>query len=199
MIRLAQLAHWSPRLFVLPLVAGLASCSQSPAAPTIESAVGAGGQVSSQQLPWLIQATVATTPAPPPAGCLAYFTSVIEGTATHLGRFTGTGSTCITDQVAPDPSPPFTPAGPGPYATAQFTNPRWTLVAANGDELWLEAPEAVGVFSLANMAFKAQGRQVIVGGTGRFDNATGEAQVGALNDGTQPADDFSGRGWIRFR
>ena len=72
-------------------------------------------------------------------------------------------------------------------------------MAANGDELWLEAPDAVGVFSLANMAFKAERRQVVVGGTGRFEDATGEAAVGAVNDGTQAADDFSGEGWIQFR
>lgn len=114
-----------------------------------------------------------------------------------LGRFSGVGSTCITDQVAPDPDPPFTPAGPAPYATATFTNPRWTLTAANGDELWLEN-DAVAVLSLADMSLEAHGTQRIVGGTGRFAGATGEAAITGVNEDGQGPDDFGGYGWIRF-
>jgi hypothetical protein len=191
--------RWLRPVVVLPFVLMVAGCSSSPIAP--DAALG-GASVDDQaraahRLPWRISATVAVTEVPPPAGCLAFFTTVIEGTATHLGEFTGTGTTCVLSQT-PDPDPPFTPDGPPPYATAEFTNPRWTLTAANGDELWLETPGAVGVFSLANKAFKAEGAQVIVGGTGRFAGATGEAQVGATNDGTQLADVFSGQGWIQF-
>lgn len=189
-------------LSLASLVTALAvvACDRSPVSPTIGPATaGAGGDRSAQELPWRIDATVAVTPAPAPAGCLVYFTSVIEGTATHLGRFTGVGSTCVTSQVAPDPTPPFTPAGPAPYATATFTNPLWTLTAANGDELWLEGPGATAVISLADNSLKGIGTMEIIGGTGRFAGATGHADVGAVNDDGMGPDDFSGRGWIRFQ
>lgn len=150
-------------------------------------------------LPWRISATVATTPANPPSGCLVYFTSVIEGRATHLGEFTGTGSTCVTGVIQPDPDPPFLPAGPPPYFTGHFTNPLWTLTSSNGDELWLESVEAVAVISLTDNSLRAVGRQRILGGTGRFAGATGEAMVGAVNDDGQGPDDFEGTGWIRYR
>lgn len=149
-------------------------------------------------VPWRISATVATTPAPPPAGCLIYFTSVIEGHATHLGAFSGVGSTCVTGAIQPDPDPPFLPAGPPPYMTAHFHNPLWTLTAANGDQLWLANVDAVAVISAADGSFRAEGRQQIIGGTGRFAGATGEAMVGAVNDDGQGPDDFAGSGWIRY-
>jgi hypothetical protein len=184
---------------VVLLVSAALACNGTPLAPDSRAAQGGVTAASDQPLPWRITATVATTPADPPDGCLVYFTSVIEGTATYLGRFSGIGSTCVVDQVAPDPDPPFTPAGPPPYATAQFTNPRWTLTAANGDELWIEGPEAVAVISFADNSLAARGIHRIVGGTGRFTGATGEAQVGAVNDDGQGPDDFSGTGWIRFQ
>jgi hypothetical protein len=82
--------------------------------------------------------------------------------------------------------------------TADFTNPRWALRAASGDELWLESFDAVAVISLADGSLRAEGRQRIVGGTGRFAGATGEAMVGAVNDDGLGPDDFSGSGWIRY-
>lgn len=177
------------------------ACGRTSTAPDIPRVTSADDVVSASagRLPWQIQATVATTPAEPPAGCAAYLTSVIEGTATYAGRFSGTGSTCILGQTAPDPDPPFLPAGPPPYLTAQFTNPSWTLTTASGDEIWLESVDAVAVISLTDGSLAARGTQRIVGGTGRFEGATGEAQVGAVNDDGQGPDDFSGRGWIRFR
>lgn len=186
--------------FLLTCAIGAAGCTEAPMAP---DAVPLGDNTALQggvqpQQPWQIQATVAVTPAPPPAGCLAYLTSVIEGTATYLGRFSGTGSTCITSQVAPDSNPPFTPKGPGPYATAEFTNPLWTLTAANGDELRLEGYDSVAVISLTDNSLKGAGRMRVVGGTGRFEGATGDAAVSGLNDDGVGPDDFSGRGWIRF-
>jgi len=154
---------------------------------------------SSGPQPWRIQATVATTPASAPAGCLVYFTSTIEGHATHVGAFSGVGSTCVTGVIQPDPDPPFVPAGPAPYFTADFTNPLWTLTASNGDEVWLEGYDAVAVISLVDGSLRGEGRMRIVGGTGRFAGATGDAVVGAVNDDGQGPDDFSGSGWIDYR
>jgi hypothetical protein len=185
---------------VTALAAGALACGNSPIAPDVAGLAPTDAlSVSAEQLPWSIEATVATTPTAPPPGCIAFFTSVIEGTATHAGRFSGPGSTCVVDQIAPDPDPPFLPAGPPPYFTAQFTNPLWTLTAANDDEIWLESVDAVAVISLTDGSLAARGTQRIIGGTGRFEGATGEAQVGAVNDDGQGPDDFSGRGWIRFK
>ena len=168
--------------------------------PAARSAMAVGPRIAAtpRARAWHIRAGVATTPAGPIEGCLVYFTSVIEGHATHLGTFQGVGSTCVTAQIAPDSDPPFHPAGPGPYARATFHNPRWTLTAANGDELWLEGYDATAVISLADDSLIGEGRMRVVGGTGRFEGATGTARVGATNhDGVGP-DDFFGDGWIRF-
>lgn len=139
---------------------------------------------------------------PAPAPCLQLFNSEINGTATHLGRFNGVGSTCILEIVAPDPDPPYPAPGPPPYATATFSNPLWTLTAANGDELWLEAPRGTCVLSLVDNSLLCQGSgepvQFIVGGTGRFAEATGELVPHAINEDGQGPDDFESEGWIRF-
>lgn len=166
-----------------------------PAAESLEPAFGAA--VSG---PMRISAGVLLTGevVPPPAPCLQLFNSVIEGTATHLGRFHGVGSTCIVDVIAPDPDPAFMPAGPAPYITASFTNPVWVLTAANGDELWLEGHSAVAVISLADNSLRAAGAHTIIGGTGRFAGATGELESGAVNDDGLGPDDFESSGWIRF-
>lgn len=69
----------------------------------------------------------------------------LEGHATHMGLISGTTSACV------DPT------------TTPFTlfNSFITLIAANGDELYFEVP---GLYT---------GTLDIVGGTGRFLNATG--------------------------
>lgn len=134
---------------------------------------------------------------PPPAPCVQFFETSIEGNATHLGRLEGAGSTCVTG-AAPDPAPPFLPPGPAPYLTATFFAPLWSLQAANGDELHLEGSPSVCVFSLADGSLRCEGSLTIIGGTGRFDGATGELEVGSINEDGIPPDDFWGDGWIRF-
>lgn len=141
------------------------------------------------------------TPLPQCLG--GHFSSVLEGHATHLGGFRGTGSTCILTAV-PDEAPPFLPPGPPPYIRAEFTNPLWVLRAANGDELWLEATEAVAVLGGVNPAdgsytsLAARGTTRIIGGSGRFAAATGELQTTAVNEDGQGADDARAEGWIRY-
>lgn len=134
---------------------------------------------------------------PPPAPCLALFNSTIRLHATHLGRVQGIGTTCIQSQI-PDPDPPFTPPGPAPYATAVFSNPLWVLTAANGDELWLTASDAVAVLSMVDGSLAAQGTHRVLGGTGRFASSSGELQSSAINEDGQGPDDFESRGWIRY-
>lgn len=77
------------------------------------------------------------------------------GVGTHLGKFTFQGVECVS------------------IATGIFDDGRWTGVAANGDQL--------------HMNYKGQLRpdwtgaeeEVYVGGTGRFEDATG-ASIGEL-------------------
>jgi hypothetical protein len=139
---------------------------------------------------------------PPPAPCLRLFNSAINGTATYLGNFEGVGSTCILDLIAPDPDPPYPAPGPPPYATATFSVPLWVLTAANGDELWSEAPLGMCVFSLVDnsIACESTGEpvQFIIGGTGRFTGAVGELEGQSINEDGQGPDDFESHGWIRF-
>jgi len=138
---------------------------------------------------------------PPPAPCFLKAGTELAGRATHLGRFEGIGITCILTDLStavPDPNPPFTPAGPPPYVTARFTNPSWVLTAANGDELWLQSLEAVAVISGVDGSLRAEGIHSIIGGTGRFADATGELQtVGTNDDGLGP-DDIRSEGWIAY-
>lgn len=139
---------------------------------------------------------------PLPECLVGHFRSVLEGRATHLGNFSGVGSTCILT-LAPDQDPPFLPPGPPPYATAAFTNPLWVLTAANGDELWLEATDAVAVLGVnpddgSFTSLAARGTHRIIGGTGRFAGATGELQTMAVNEDAQGPDDAQSEGWIRY-
>ena len=76
-----------------------------------------------------------------------------EGQATHLGRFTQTSEGTVDL------------ASPG--APAKGT---WTLIAANGDKLFLEMT-AFGIDPTHGV-----GTFTVVGGTGRFQGATGSYQ-----------------------
>lgn len=84
------------------------------------------------------------------------------GTASHLGRTLATGEHC-------------TPTG------AQITGGRATLVAANGDEVHLEYAGTVTPVVTAetpiDTVIVAETPYEIVGGTGRFDGATGEGDM----------------------
>lgn len=140
---------------------------------------------------------------PLPECLVGHFSSVIAGHATHLGKVSGVGSTCIMG-LAPDADPPFLPPGPPPYATGVFSNPLWVLTAANGDELWLEAFDAVVVLGGVNPAdgsytsLAARGTHRVIGGTGRFAGATGELRTVAVNEDGQGPDHARSEGWIRY-
>jgi len=181
------------------------ACSDATAP---EAAAPAFDQVSASadghaRRPLRIWGTVALVSPiiPTPAPCFQAANSELAGIASHMGRFEGTGSTCILTNLAtvtPDPDPPFTPAGPPPYVTAQFTNPLWVLTAANGDELWLQALDAVAVISGVDGSLRAEGTHTIVGGTGRFTGATGELRTMARNDDGLGPDDFRSEGWVVY-
>jgi hypothetical protein len=179
---------------------GIPACAEAPLGADSTRVRHEREALRTRRVPFTLKANVQLTGPviPPPEPCLQLANSTIVGEATHLGSFSGVGSTCILDQVAPDPEPPFTAPGPPPYATAHFTNPRWTLTGANGDELWLETTEAVAVLSAVDNSLRARGWQRIVGGTGRFEGATGRLMARAVNEDGQGPDAFTATGWIRF-
>lgn len=127
---------------------------------------------------------------PPTSDCPVLVGGSQHGRATHLGEFSGASITCGFDlQVMV--SPPFNPGGGSPYLVAQFTNEAaWTT--ANGDELVVET---VGVFvqSLPDGISGVRGTLTVVGGTGRFAGATGQAQ--GRRDG---AAQVTFEGWIDY-
>lgn len=150
-----------------------------------------------ERIPLYIRATVDLAEEVVPSSdlCAQLFKSIIEGSATPLGAFSGVGSTCVHSPPEPIDAPPFPAPGPPPYTTAGFSNPRWVLTFAVGDELWMEAVDAVAVFSQVDGSLRARGTHRIIGGTGRFTGAAGELQSEATNAGDGP-DDFESRGWI---
>lgn len=132
----------------------------------------------------------ADSPVPPTPDCPVLVEGTVQGRAGHLGVFSGPTITCAFDlQVMV--SPPFIPGGGPPYLVAEFINDA-TWMAANGDELIVEA---VGVFvqSLPDGISGVRGTITVVGGTGRFAGATGEAQ-GRRNG----ADPVTFEGWIDY-
>lgn len=133
---------------------------------------------------------------PPPPGCVLSFITKIRLRVTHMGRVDGDGQTCVLS-LTPDPDPSMLPPGPPPYATAPFTA-SWVLVAANGDQLRLEGFDSEAVLGLETGSLRARGKFRIVGGTGRFEGATGEVNASSVNHFGQPADEFESRGWIRY-
>ena len=93
------------------------------------------------------------------------------GTATHLGKFTTRITFCVN----------------------VFTNEYWdtegSLVAANGDELFIEIPTGQIVDNEGDDSDYYQTKfndpALFVGGTGRFEGATGSWQTNAfVHDGT---------------
>jgi hypothetical protein len=109
---------------------------------------------------------VTTTGFDPVAGIL-YTTVAGEGHATHLGRFT------VTGQVAVDVATGI------PVGT-------WTLTAANGDMLFL-AMTGHGIDPTHGF-----GAFTIVGGTGRFEGASGSYEQIITFDATPGTADVIG-------
>jgi hypothetical protein len=111
-----------------------------------------------------------------------------SGEGTHLGRFTVQRFHC------------FTPPGHPAFTGAVIHDGRYTITAANGDQLW-------GSYSgsLAPTAFDANGMPIrgiitspstIEGGTGRFVNAQGDYLAVGDYDLVAEAGSFTFDGWI---
>lgn len=135
---------------------------------------------------------------PPPEPCLQVFNSVIKGTATHLGRFEGVGSTCILDVIAPDPDPPFLAPGSATLPHRRLLEP---AVGADGGQrrsscAW-RPPMPSRSSASSTIRYERWGHRIL-GGTGPFDGATGELHTEAINEDGQRPDDGESRGWIRY-
>lgn len=103
----------------------------------------------------------ATFPADPSCPIGLRTVSEGSGTASHLGLVRMTSSHC-------------TPA------TDLLTGGEMTLLAANGDELHMTYSGTSGPFPPVGGVITVYSHNVIVGGTGRFADATGEADFTAL-------------------
>lgn len=145
---------------ILPMV----SCSRNPFAPTETGTASALGAAMNQerQRPFIGGAKgLVSFDLSNPKGCAAGFTTVTDakGTATHLGRTTLHSEHCVT------------PTG-GIEGTM-------VLTGANGDEVHATytggstAPGAIGE------VIQVTATVILAGGTGRFANATGQAELTA--------------------
>lgn len=137
--------------------------------------------------------TTESVPDPtPPQGCELFLHTTQEGEATHLGHFTGAGSTCGFNGQFGVLEPPINPAGgPPPYFVSDFTIEQ-TYTAANGDEL-LVSGQGILVQSLTDGSAGFVGGGTLDGGTGRFEGATGVFDIEGIRGAFAHFD-----GWIVF-
>ena len=150
-------------LFVCVLAAGCSGAgtgtptSPSSAAPPAASPPASAALAHGHALPLKgsftldTEATFNCPPVCPPT--IMSVTGTLEGTATHLGRFTAV----TTDRVD--------------LATAAATG-TYTFKAANGDELFATTVSQGEPLVPPNIS-TVNGTATIVGGTGRFAGATG--------------------------
>ncbi len=133
----------------------------------------------------------ATTAQPQPSGTARPFkatgipamgdgTFIIVGNATHLGHFVFPGT--------------FKVVGRTPDGLKVFFHIQGTYTAANGDTIEIDCPDWVGDFSQNPVL--SWGLVKIVGGTGRFANASG-SYVGTLSPGNAPTL-FTAEGTISY-
>ncbi len=96
----------------------------------------------------------------------------VDERATHLGRTTSTGTGVLTLYVT---RPPCTTPEGNPGGVLYESNSDRTIVAANGDELYvsLNATGCGDGIGLTNPV----GTYTVTGGTGRFAGAEGEGAV----------------------
>ena len=98
------------------------------------------------------------------------------GEATHLGRFSVLITFCV------DPSDLLDDGQLSPGESLPYENGVGTLVAANGDELFITIAGAVLPSDHPDFDFEFSDPFQIVGGTGRFDGAAGGGVTNSLVD-----------------
>lgn len=162
-------------LVTLGLLVGLPACDAGtppgPAEPLLEAPV-AEARRAAVPVPFEARAyTDLEALAPDPAcGAPPRFlnTQAGEGEATHLGRFSVRFTFCVDATDILDDGR-LTEGESLPYDQG-----RGVLVAANGDELYLEISGAVVPSDDPDFDFMFQDPFTFVGGTGRFAGAGGE-------------------------
>jgi hypothetical protein len=198
------------RIVTSSAMLGIVGCGASggevPTAPALhgdapeEIVADRGGETTVVTVPirgsW--ENTESPPSASPPAGCQVHIETTQVGQATHLGRFTGRGQTCVTSQVLSD-DPPFWTHDPAPpYGVMGFEN-EMVWMAANGDELWLRPNGGVFVLSMSTFAASVEGWLTVAGGTGRFEGATGRLEVRGGREAGEDGDRLSYEGEITLR
>lgn len=134
--------------------------------------------------------TAVTTPIATQPGCELSWISTQQGEASHLGSFTGEAIGCGFNSMISAETPLPVEGGP-PYFVADYTlEGTWT--AANGDQIRYSV-RGLFVQSTQNGASATSVTQDLLGGSGRFEDATG--QVTADDIGKREIE-FSG--WIAY-
>lgn len=132
--------------------------------------------------PWVIVPNDFDGRCSGPALWVMHFTG--EGTGTPLGRVTGNGSHCT---YPPDQTGNMT------YGDGESLS-----VAANGDELWIEYENGSGGYTEDPLVTTFEDDVMIVGGTGRFEDATGEGLERGVFDFAAAAFEMTIEGWISY-
>lgn len=134
----------------------------------------------------------ANTESPPsgevPDGCVGFIETTQEGRGTHIGRFTGTGSTCVRQADQRDDPPIWDHEPAPPYLVAVDFVAENVWVASNGDELWVRSGASLFVQSLKTGAATVRADLEILGGTGRFAGASGVLVVTGGREAGEPGD-----------
>ena len=120
-------------------------------------------------------------------------TQVGEGEATHLGRFTVTFTFCVDATDLVDDGT-LTEGESAPYDTGVGT-----IIAANGDELYLAISGVVLPSDHPDFDFEFHDAFVITGGTGRFAEANGEGTTDSFVDQSIDRTYHSWSGWLSVR
>lgn len=157
----------------------------------ISSLIAPGTAMASTTKPFKGAFEATTTPIDTQPGCELSWISVQHGEATHLGRFSGEAIGCGFNGIVALEAPPLPVDGAPPYFVSEYVlEGSWT--AANGDNIYYTV-EGLFVQSLENGASTTAVTENLVGGSGRFEGATG--QVAADNiDKSQIEFD----GWITY-
>jgi hypothetical protein len=116
--------------------------------------------------PFKASISITETVQPDTTGVCPFLAGAISGTgqATHLGKMTLVSRDCIT------------PIGENVFA---FESNQLVLTAANGDQIFAIYS---GIFTTEGAVGAISGGYHIVGGTGRFSQATGAGSVQGVED-----------------
>jgi hypothetical protein len=123
--------------------------------------------IAAQQRPFSGRFTAQAAPATPRCGTDALTLGFsISGTASHLGRFAGSGSNCTEFTLA--------------TSAVEIWDGVATFTAADGSTITTVSDGAQGAPVAGRASFVTN--HTLIGGTGRFDGATGEWEVSGVID-----------------